>query len=148
METKAPPAIEKTSTLDTKISSLKEIFLTSDLPEDKYHLLMDLGKKLPPLDSKYKTEETLVRGCQSILYLHAELRNGLLFFSAATDALISAGLAALLIKAYNGESIETILTKPPHFLQTLGIHSSLSPNRSNGILHIYLKMKQLAITHI
>ena len=103
---------------------------------------MELGKSLPPLAQEHKTEGKLVRGCQSRLYLHAELRNGNMFFSAEADALISAGLAALLIEVYNGEAPETVLKRPPDFLQELGIESSLSPNRSNGLSHIHLRMKQ------
>lgn len=130
---------------DEKIDFIKKRFQSFQSPTDKYNLLMDLGKKLPSIDPKHKTEKSLVKGCQSQLFLHAEVRENKVFFSASSDALISSGLAALLIFIYNGETIETILSNPPNFLQDLGIYTSLSPNRSNGLANIYLKMKLLAI---
>ena len=141
-ELTSPPEL---SNFERKIAALEKKFLETSSPEEKYRLLMDLGKKIPPLNPEYKTEGNLVSGCQSKLYLHAEKKEGKIFFTAETDALISAGLAAVLIHIYSEEIIETILTKPPLFLQNLGIHASLSPNRSNGIFYIYLKMKQLSV---
>ncbi len=134
-----------TLTIEEKIEGLKEQFSSLQSPQEKYLLIIDLGKELPLLDPRDKMEENLVRGCQSSLYLTGNLKEGKIFFSASTDALISAGLAALLIHVYNGESIETVITSPPQFLQTFGLQASLSPNRSSGFLHIYLRMKKIAI---
>lgn len=145
MQTETGYSPIETPSLERKIKKFQKKFLTLDTPAEKYHLLMDLGKTLPAIDPQYKTGDYLVRGCQSELYIHAEQRDGLIFFSAGTDALISAGLAALLVETYSGETIETILKEPPHFLQALGIYASLSPNRAQGIFHIYQKMKLLAI---
>lgn len=131
--------------LNKKIEGLKKIFNSFDKAAEKYHLLIDLGKNLPTMDAKYKIDDYLVRGCQSQLYIYAEKKDGKIFFTAGSEALISAGLAALLLEVYSGETIETILSHPPHFLQELGIYASLSPNRSHGILHIYQKMKMLSI---
>lgn len=136
------------SSFESKVERIQKKCELFHSPEEKYHWIIHLGKALPRLSAEFCIEENLVRGCQSKLYLHAEFIEGKIFFSASSDALISAGLAALLMEVYNGESIETILTKPPRFLETLGIYASLSPNRSNGLLHIYLKMKQQSISKI
>ncbi len=141
MQEKPPSCHEATSLFEKKIDLLKKKFNTLSTPVQKYEQIILFGKTLPLIDPKHKTPETLVRGCQSELYIHTEQKQGKLFFTAQTDALISRGLAALLIEIYNGEDVETILSSPPHFLETLGIHASLSPNRSQGISHIYLKMK-------
>lgn len=145
MPTEASLFPEGLLSFEEKIISLKTFFQGLETPTEKYELLIGLGKKLPPFDPKHKTEEFLVRGCQSLLYIHAEQKEGSIFFSGASDALISAGLAALLIQTYNGEKLGTILSQPPHFLQELGIYASLSPNRAHGMAHIYLKMKLLSI---
>lgn len=123
---------------------LKKIFapLTK---EERYAALIEMGRSLPPFPEELKTADRLVKGCQSILYLAARYEDGKLFFQASADALISKGLAALLIAVYSGESPEAILTCPPGFIAELGLAESLSPNRSNGLAQIHLKMKQEAV---
>jgi cysteine desulfuration protein SufE len=145
MHTETGPLSIENLSFENKIARLKNKFTSLDSPSEKYHLLMDLGKSLPPIDAKYKNDNYVVRGCQSQLYIHAQQEEGKIFFSAGTDALISAGLAALLVEVYSGETMDTILTHPPHFLQELGIYASLSPNRAHGLIHIYQKMKMLSI---
>ena len=145
MQTKSEISPPKISAFQEKTAYLIRRFSACQTAEERYQLLMELGKTLPPILAAHKTEENLVSGCQSRLYLHAEQRQGKFFFTAQSDALISAGLAALLVYAYDEEILDTILTEPPTFLQILGIHASLSPNRSAGLSHIYLKMKQLAL---
>lgn len=140
------PSFAELSNFEAKIVSIKNKFDSCLSLEEKYHLIIRLGEALPPLNPESHLEENLVRGCQSKLYLDAVLRDGKMFFFAHSDALISAGLAALLIEIYSGETMERILTSPPNFLHTLGIHASLSPSRSNGLSQIYLKMKQLSIS--
>jgi cysteine desulfuration protein SufE len=132
------------SSFQKKISEIEKIFalLTT---EQKYNAIIQLGRTLPPFPEELKKTEHVVSGCQSTLYLASEYRDGKLFFQAHSDALISSGLAAILLKAYSGESPETILTSPPNFLIDLAILSSLSPSRSNGLAHIHLKMKQEAL---
>lgn len=137
-----------TDTLTSKLSKLHEVFLSSDTNEEKYEKIMALGKALPKLASDKKCEENLVSGCQSIMYLTAEIREGLLFFHAESDALISAGLAALMTHVYSGETPEVILKAEPLFLKELGIIQTLSPNRANGLMGIMFKMKQCAIAAI
>jgi cysteine desulfuration protein SufE len=132
-------------TFQKKSEELKKKFLSMGSMEARYGALIELGKSLAPYPNELKTPDRMVSGCQSILHLHASLREGKIFFEASSDALISAGLAALLLAVYSGETPETLLTCPPHFLSELGIIGQLSPNRSNGLAHIHLRMKQLAI---
>jgi len=131
-------------TFQKKSAEMTKIF-TPLSREERYHLLMEMGQRLPPFPESCKTPDRIVQGCQSTLYLHAFLSEGKLFFEAYSDALISAGLAALLIAVYSGETPETILTCPPTFLSELGIAASLSPNRSNGLAELHLRMKQEAL---
>ncbi len=131
--------------IERKLTELKNIFSSQATAEQRYNAIMDLARKLPPFPDDWKTPDRIVRGCQSTLYLHASFENGKLFFSTFSDALISAGLAALLTYFYSGETPETILKSPPLFLQELNILSSLSPNRSNGLSQIHLRIKQEAV---
>jgi len=116
--------------------------------EALYSEMIAWGKKLPPFDPTWKTEKNLVVGCQSKTYLHSTCKGNRVFFSASSDALISAGLAALLIAVYSEEPPETILLSPPLFLEELGIPSLLTPGRVNGLASLYLKMKQEAVYHL
>lgn len=128
-----------------KVDGIKKSFGTLLSPEEKYHALIEMGSRLPPFPAHFKTPQNLVQGCQSSLYLHSYFDDDRLIFLVASDSFISAGLAALLVAVYSGETPETILKNPPDFLSTLGIHASLSPNRSNGLSHIHLRMKQEAV---
>jgi cysteine desulfuration protein SufE len=127
-----------------KVEKIIKNFSSLKTPDERYRALMDLGRKLPPFPPVHKTPENLVRGCQSDLYLHATLKDGKIFFECFSDALISSGLAAVLISVYSEEPPETLLQCPPTFLPDLGLLTSLSPGRSNGLAHIHLRMKQEA----
>jgi cysteine desulfuration protein SufE len=128
-----------------KQEGVKALFHSCRDEEAKYSKIIELGRALPPLDPAFKTPEHFVKGCQSIMYLRSYLRDGLVFFEAESDALISSGLAALLVKVYSGEEPETILKCPPTYLEDLGIRASLSPNRASGLYSIFLRMKQDAL---
>ena len=128
-----------------KQEEIKALFAGCSSEDERYQKLIDLGKKQPKLDPKYKIPENIVSGCQSTVYLHAYLQDGVVIFEAESDALVSQGLAVLLIKVYSGEPPETILKCAPTYLEALGISSSLTPNRSNGLYSIHLKMKQMAL---
>ncbi len=127
-----------------KCEELKKKFAALS-PELRYQALIEMGKRLPAFPKELKTEDRIVQGCQSLLYLQATVEEGKCFFEAEADALISKGLAALLIAVYSGEEPETILKCPPNFIGELGIGASLSPSRSNGLSQIYLRMKQEAL---
>ncbi len=128
-----------------KQRQIKEIFLNCSSEEAKYEKIIELGRQQPPLSELYKTKDNLVKGCQSQMYLHSYWVGDRLMFETESDALISAGLATLLIKVYSGETPEVILKCPPTYLDELGIKASLTPNRANGLYSIHLRMKQEAL---
>lgn len=128
--------------------ALQKTFASFSTPEERYNYLLELGKNLPTLPIGSHTPSNLVQGCQSLLYLQTTLIEGRLFFAAYSEALISKGLAALLIELYNGLSPQTLLLNPPSFLESLGLFASLSPARSNGLAQMYLRMKQEALKNL
>ena len=132
-------------TFKKKSTEIENKFCQFKPGDERYNALIELGRTLPPYPPELKTPDKRVAGCQSILYLHATLKDGKVFFQTSSDALISLGLAALLLSVYNGETPQTILTCPPDFIKNLGIAASLSPNRSNGLSQIHLRMKQLTL---
>lgn len=121
---------------------VKNLFQGVLSPQDRYQRIIELGRKLPPMPPEYKTDENIVKGCQSIVYLHSQMEDGKIFYYAHSEALISAGLAALLIRAYSGQPPEVILKSKPTFLEELQILGSLSPSRSNGLANMFLRMQQ------
>lgn len=131
-----------------KQNEIKKIFQSCPTEEAKYQKIIELGRLLPPLAEKEKKAENLVKGCQSIMYLHTYELEGRLMFEAQSDALISLGLAAILLKVYSGETPETILKCPPTYLEELGISASLTPSRANGLYSIHLRMKQEALKRL
>lgn len=125
-----------------KQEKMKKLFALLPTKEAIYEEVIALGSKLPPLDKKYQTEEYLVQGCQSRLYLRAFREETLVRFEIHSEALISAGLAALLLLVYDKESAETILKTPPDYIKELGILENLSLGRSSGLRSLHLKMQQ------
>ena len=129
----------------TKQNQLKELFSSFLTADERYNKIIDLGKKQAFFDDANKTDANLVKGCQSKMYLHTYKKEGLIYFETDSDALISKGLGVLLTLVYSGEPAEAILKCPPDFLQEIGISTSLSPSRSNGLFSLHLKMKQEAL---
>lgn len=128
-----------------KQQKVKALFAACQNEELKYQKIIELGKQQPRLKEKDKVPQNFVPGCQSLMYLSSQLKGGQVFFEADSDALISFGLAAILIKVYSGETPETILKCPPTYLEELGIGASLTPSRANGLYSIHLRMKQDAL---
>ena len=133
------------STLETKENEIISLFADCSNPEAVYNKIIEIGQKVRKVDCAYADEANLVPGCQSKLYLHTELVDDKLLFQAHSDALISMGLAQLLVRYFSGESAETILKQPPSFLEKLNIPNSLTPSRANGLYNIHLRMKQSAL---
>jgi len=128
-----------------KQQRVKDLFIACSTEEKKYEKIIELGRQLPSLPPEDQIPENFVSGCQSTMYLKSRLEDGKVRFSASSDALISAGLAAILMLVYDGETPEAILKCPPAYLEELGINASLTPNRANGLYSIYLRMKQDAL---
>jgi len=114
---------------------------------DKYQMIIDLGNELPPLDPAYKTEDNLIDGCQSRVWLHAEFKDGLLIFEADSDAIITKGLIGLLIRVLSGHTPKEILDCDVHFIDAIGLTQHLSPTRSNGLLSMLKQIKTYALAY-
>ena len=112
---------------------------------DKYQLLIDLGNEQDPLDDKYKTEQNLIDGCQSRVWLQADLIDGKLLFTAESDALIVKGIVALLIRVLSGHTPQEILDADLYFIEEIGLKEHLSPTRSNGLLAMVKQMRMYAL---
>lgn len=109
--------------------------------DDKYQYIIDLGKSLEPLDEKYKTDDRLIRGCQSRVWLHTEMKDGKIYFHADSDAIITKGLVALMVRVLSGHTATEIVEAPLKFIDEIGLKDHLSPTRSNGLLSMVKQMK-------
>ena len=112
---------------------------------DKYQLLIDLGNEQAPLDEKYKTESNLIDGCQSRVWLQCDYTDGLLHFTAESDALIVKGIIALLIRVLTDHTPQEIIDADLYFIDRIGLKEHLSPTRSNGLLAMMKQMKMYAL---
>lgn len=128
-----------------KQENVKLFFSSCKTPQETYEKIIEFGRIPLLFPENEKKTENLVAGCQSQVFLYSRFEEGKVFFSAFSEALISAGLTAMLVSVYSGESPETILSYPPHFLEELGIQNSLTLSRSNGLASIHLRMKQEAL---
>lgn len=122
-----------------------EEFSLFDSWDDKYEYIIDLGKKLPPLDARFKTDENKVRGCQSSVWLNAEYRDGRVFYEADSDALIVKGLISMLVRVLSGQTPADIVEAPLDFIRDIGMMSHLAQTRSNGLLSMVRQMKNYAL---
>ena len=113
---------------------------------DKYQLLIDLGNEQEPLEEKYKTEQNLIDGCQSRVWLQADMEDdGTLYFKAESDALIVKGIVALLIRVLSGHTPQEILDADLYFIEEIGLKEHLSPTRSNGLVAMVKQMRLYAL---
>lgn len=112
---------------------------------DRYQLLIDLGNEQEPLDDKYKTEQNLIEGCQSRVWLQADEKDGRIIFQAESDALIVKGIISLLIKVLSGHTPDEILDADLYFIDKIGLKEHLSPTRSNGLLSMVKQMRMYAL---
>lgn len=112
---------------------------------DKYQMLIDLGNELKPLDERYKTQSNLIDGCQSRVWLQCDEKEGKLYFTADSDALIVKGIIALLIRVVSGHTPQEIMDAELYFIDRIGLHEHLSPTRSNGLLAMVKQMKMYAL---
>ena len=112
---------------------------------DKYQLLIDRGNEQEPLDEKYKVESNLIDGCQSRVWLQADYEDGVIRFTAESDALIVKGIVALLIRVLSGHTPQEILDADLYFIEKIGLKEHLSPTRSNGLLAMVKQMRMYAL---
>lgn len=122
-----------------------EEFSLFDTWDDKYEYIIDLGKRLPPLDEEYKKDENRVRGCQSTVWLVADYEDGRVLFKAESDAVIVKGLISMLIRVLSGQKPDDIIEAKLNFLNEIGMMTHLAQTRSNGLLSMVKQMKNYAL---
>lgn len=122
-----------------------EEFSLFDSWDDKYEYIIDLGKRLAPLEERYKVDENKVRGCQSTVWLAGEFRDGRVFFKADSDAVIVKGLISMLIRVLSGQKPDDIIDAKLDFIREIGMMGHLAQTRSNGLLAMVKQMKNYAL---
>ncbi len=113
----------------------------------RYEYMIELGKSLPLIEEKYKVEENLIKGCQSKVWVHADLNGDKLAFSADSDAIITKGIVAILIRAYSNQHPKDILEADNKFIDEIGLKEHLSPTRANGLVSMIKQLKMYAIAY-
>ena len=134
-------------TIEEIEKEIAEEFSLFESWDDKYEYIIDLGKKLSPLEDQYKIDENRVRGCQSIVWLVADYRDRKIFYKAESDAVIVKGLISMLIRVLSGQSPDDIIGAKLNFIQQIGMTTHLAQTRSNGLLAMVKQMKNFALAY-
>lgn len=111
----------------------------------RYEHMIELGKSLPLIDPKYKTDDHIIKGCQSKVWVHADLKEDKLFFTADSDAIITKGIIAILIYVFSGQAPQAILEAETAFIDQIGLKDHLSPTRANGLVSMIKQIKMYAL---
>ncbi len=125
-------------------SIIEEFAIFSDWTE-KYEYIIDLGKSLPLIEPQHKTDENIVKGCQSNVWLHADFQDGKMIYKADGDAIITKGIIALLLRVYSNQSPKEIVNSDLSFIDSIGLKEHLSPTRANGLVAIVKRIRIEAI---
>ncbi|MFI3319225.1 MAG: SufE family protein [Rikenellaceae bacterium] len=131
--------------MDNIQEEIIEEFAIFDEWLDKYNYLIELSDTLPQIDESHRTDQYVIQGCQSRVWVDAELRDGQIFYSADSDAIITKGIIALLIRVLNGRTPQEVLDCDLYFIDAIGLSENLSPTRSNGLLAMIKQMKMFAL---
>jgi cysteine desulfuration protein SufE len=135
-------------TINEKQDQIIEDFeLFGDDWDEKYKYIIDLGKQLPVIEEQYKTDDNLIKGCQSRVWLHAEFKDGKLYFTADSDASITKGLVSMVVSVLSGHTPKEIADADIYFVGRIGLTSHLSPTRSNGLLSMLKQMKMYGVAY-
>ena len=137
----ATPSIEEIE------KEIVEEFSLFDSWDDKYEYIIDLGKKLPPLDQQFKVDENKVKGCQSTVWLAADYRDGRVFYKADSDAVIVKGLVSMLIRVLSGQTPDAVVAAKLDFINEIGMTGHLAQTRSNGLVAMVKNMKNYALVY-
>ena len=132
-------------TINEKQDELIETFELFDDWEEKYEYIIDLGKKLPKMDANLRTEDNIIRGCQSLVWLNAEKKENLVHFEADSEAIIVKGLVSMLLQVLTDQPPEAIAKADLYFIERIGLASHLAQTRSNGLASMLKQMKMYAI---
>lgn len=111
----------------------------------RYEYIIELGKTLPLIDEKFKTEDNIIKGCQSKVWVHAEEKDGKILFTADSDAILTKGIIAILIRVFSNQTPQTILEANTDFVDEIGLKEHLSPTRANGLVSMIKKIKMYAL---
>jgi cysteine desulfuration protein SufE len=131
-------------TIPEKEEQITSEFALFDDWMDKYNYLIDLGKTLPAIEEQYRSDQHLISGCQSKVWLHASIKDGKVIFTADSDAIITKGIVNLLIQVLSGHTPDEIIQAKLEFIDQIGLKEHLSPTRSNGLLSMIKQMKLYA----
>ncbi|SHE71296.1 Cysteine desulfuration protein SufE [Psychroflexus salarius] len=129
---------------DTQAEIIDEFSMFDDWMQ-RYEYMIELGKSLPLIDEKYKTEDNIIKGCQSRVWVHAEKNDKNLEFTADSDAVITKGIIAILIRVFSGQTPEDIMQADTKFIDEIGLKEHLSPTRANGLVSMIKQIKMYAI---
>lgn len=135
------------SNIKEKQEEVVEEFSMFDDWMQRYEYMIELGKSLPLIDEKYKVEENIIKGCQSKVWVHAELEGDKLIFTADSDAIITKGIVAILIRVFSNQHPADILEADTHFIDEIGLKEHLSPTRANGLVSMIKQLKMYAIAY-
>ncbi len=137
----------KKMTITETIEEIIEEFSSFEDWMDKYNYLIDMGKSLPMLEDQYRVDSNLITGCQSRVWLHSEIKDGVIIFFADSDAVITKGIVNLLIRVFSGHTPDEIIAAETEFLDVIGLKDHLSPTRSNGLLSMIKQIKLYALAY-
>lgn len=138
---------EHSKTIQAIEDEIVEEFSLFDSWDDKYEYIIDLGKRLPPLEDEHKKEENKVRGCQSTVFLISDFKDGKVHYRAESDAVIVKGLISMLIRVLSGQTPDAIVNAPLDFIARIGMMTHLAQTRSNGLLSMVKQMKNDALVY-
>lgn len=132
-------------TIKTIQDEIVDEFSMFDDWDERFQYVIDLGKSLPLIDEQYKTEDNTIKGCQSKVWLHAEMKNDNIVFTADSDAIITKGIIAILIRAFSNQKAGDILEADTNFIDEIGLKEHLSPTRANGLVLMIKQIKMYAL---
>ena len=133
--------------IETIQNELIDEFSMFDDWMERYEYMIGLGKSLPLIDAKYKTDENIIKGCQSKVWLHSEFKNDKVIFSADSDAIITKGIVAILVRVFSNQSPQEILSANTDFIDAIGLKEHLSPTRANGLASMIKQIKMYALAY-
>lgn len=139
--------MNENSTIKEREEEITDEFSLFDSWEEKYEYIIDLGKRLEPLDEKFKVEENIIKGCQSTVWLTSDYKNGKVFYKADSDAIIVKGLISMLIKVLSGHKPDEILDAKLDFIKDIGMMTHLAQTRSNGLVSMVKQIKNYALAY-
>lgn len=135
------------TTIEEREKEITDEFSLFDTWEEKYEYLIDLGKRLEPLEEKFKIEDNIIKGCQSTVWLTSDFKNGKVFYKADSDAIIVKGLISMLIKVLSGHKPDAIINAKLDFIRDIGMMTHLAQTRSNGLLSMVKQIKNYALAY-